>query len=130
MSEKCRDCEREFAETLDQFLGAQFCGRELPRAIYNDTDVLERNCFAFGLEQARSRLRDLAEELEREKGQLAAALRRANAAEMERDEWRTSASMACEDPPARCDCAGCRFAEQYRATGLAAQQPQRQLGKE
>jgi hypothetical protein len=33
----------------------------------------------------------------------------------ERDEWRAAASMACENPPNRCDCAGCRFAEQYRA---------------
>jgi hypothetical protein len=39
--------------------------------------------------------------------------------EAERDEWRTSASMACENPPPRCDCAGCRFAEQYRAEEAA-----------
>ena len=47
--------------------------------------------------------------------QLAAALAKVAELEAERDAWRTSASMACESPPPRCDCAGCRFAEQHRA---------------
>lgn len=43
--------------------------------------------------------------------------------EAERDEWRTSASMACEDPSPHCGCAGCRFAEQLHAEELP-QHPQ------
>ncbi len=43
---------------------------------------------------------------------LSAATARASELERELAQWRTSASMACESPPDRCDCAGCRFAEQ------------------
>lgn len=50
------------------------------------------------------------------------ALREAEAAlgraEVNVAHWRTAASMACESPPDRCDCAGCRFAEQLNAEKL------------
>lgn len=87
MSEKCQDCGLPKLKAVYYSLG---CGCSFGCAGTGD-DLCAERAETLSL---RSQLRDLTVELAREKGQLAAALRRADAAEMALvdvralDEWR------------------------------------------
>ena len=65
----------------------------------------------------RDELRRLKEEKVALKELLAKERRRRWRAERERDEWRRSAEMACQEPPEGCECPGCTLADERMKGG-------------
>lgn len=63
MGERCEDCGRPFAASLDDVRAGTHCGTSLPRVKCNDSDWLDLNCAAHALAAKDARIRELEREV-------------------------------------------------------------------